>query len=359
MWHVPGIVRHSDVYLATCLVFGVAALSSHQTPLVRQHEPVQDRPLEQQISAPVEVDKKNPSSAASTPPSFDLLRVEPNGEAVLAGRVEPGAIVTVLRNGENYAQSLADQSGAFTIVLPPLPVGASEIKLRSVRGDGSHVQSAAVVATVIARDRTTPPMVAVIASDSPTLVLSAGGSVDAGSEEPREAPSGLKPLAITSVDVQSTSGMFVSGHAPPGATVRLSLNGSSVAEGRPARDGRVTFSVRKGAQPGDYRVTLDEVDPLSGIVKSRAEVNFTLPGSISDQQSSDPKQADAVIVPQIQTTVVSRGDNLWSISRKAYGRGLQYTLVFSANRRIIRDPNRIYPKQVFVIPPHVAAARSQ
>jgi nucleoid-associated protein YgaU len=121
----------------------------------------------------------------------------------------------------------------------------------------------------------------------------------------------------------------------------------------------VTFSVRKGAQPGDYRVTLDEVDPLSGIVKSRAEVNFTLPGSISDQQSSDSKQADAVIVPQIQTTVVSRGDNLWSISRKAYGRGLQYTLVFGANRRIIRDPNKIYPKQVFVIPPHVAAARSQ
>ena len=60
--------------------------------------------------------------------------------------------------------------------------------------------------------------------------------------------------------------------------------------------------------------------------------------------------ASVVVVPQIDTTVVARGDNLWRISRITYGRGVRYPLIFDANRDQIRDPDLIYPGQVFVLP---------
>ncbi|WFT80764.1 LysM peptidoglycan-binding domain-containing protein [Methylobacterium sp. CB376] len=52
----------------------------------------------------------------------------------------------------------------------------------------------------------------------------------------------------------------------------------------------------------------------------------------------------------VSTATVTRGDNLWSISRKAYGKGVRYTVIFGANQAQIRNPNRIYPGQVFVLP---------
>ncbi|MGH1589624.1 LysM peptidoglycan-binding domain-containing protein [Methylobacterium phyllosphaerae] len=45
-----------------------------------------------------------------------------------------------------------------------------------------------------------------------------------------------------------------------------------------------------------------------------------------------------------------RGDNLWTISRRTYGEGERYTLIYDANQDQVRDPDLIYPGQVLVLP---------
>jgi nucleoid-associated protein YgaU len=62
-----------------------------------------------------------------------------------------------------------------------------------------------------------------------------------------------------------------------------------------------------------------------------------------------------VLIPEINTASVSRGDNLWRISRRVYGRGVRYTVIYSANQDQIRSPRLIYPGQVFVLPPDTPA----
>ncbi|AWM89145.1 hypothetical protein C4E04_13210 [Microvirga sp. 17 mud 1-3] len=57
-----------------------------------------------------------------------------------------------------------------------------------------------------------------------------------------------------------------------------------------------------------------------------------------------------VIVPNIDTAIVSKGDSLWRISQRIYGRGVRYTVIYGANQKQIRDPDLIYPGQVFVLP---------
>lgn len=47
---------------------------------------------------------------------------------------------------------------------------------------------------------------------------------------------------------------------------------------------------------------------------------------------------------------VVKGDCLWSIAKRFYGSGAKYTLIYNANRGIIKIPNLIYPGQVLTIP---------
>jgi nucleoid-associated protein YgaU len=48
--------------------------------------------------------------------------------------------------------------------------------------------------------------------------------------------------------------------------------------------------------------------------------------------------------------IIRRGDNLWTIARRVYGEGIKYTTIYQANDGQIRDPDRIYPGQVFELP---------
>jgi nucleoid-associated protein YgaU len=123
-------------------------------------------------------------------------------------------------------------------------------------------------------------------------------------------------------------------------------------------------------------VALAELESNSGAVRSRAEVPQAVGSSQAHQPSQPPLQnakrqdiavsqlphataatplsdggsPSAVVVSKIATTVVSRGDSLWRISRVTYGAGMRYAVVYKANRDQIRNPNRIYPGQIFVLP---------
>src|SRR5450759_2409828 len=74
-------------------------------------------------------------------PAFDIARIERTGDAVIAGRAAPGAIVELLRNGDVHDRVVADQSGQFVMVPPRLPPGDYELTLRSRQPDGKQATS--------------------------------------------------------------------------------------------------------------------------------------------------------------------------------------------------------------------------
>ena len=205
--------------------------------------------------------------------------------------------------------------------------------------------------------------------DKPTVVLSQP-------EAPKPAPGSVIAEAV---EIESGGKFHTTGRARPGGTVRLYLNEAFIASATAAADGRFAFTINEGIGPGNYRVRLDEVDPKSGAVHARAEVPFNVaasditgssvaakaaaarpPGIAAVQQPqlaasgttvlSDEGPPTAVVVPKILTTKVSRGDSLWRISQLNYGLGTRYATIYKANREQIRNPNLIYPGQVFVIP---------
>jgi len=380
-------------------------------------------------SAPNAASAAAPKSAPGDPvaPSFDVVRIEPDGESVIAGRGAPGATIELLRNGQVHARVAADASGLFAFVPPPLPPGSHQVALQSIAPDGTRQRSRDSVSVVISEGRNARPLVALTSPDRPTVLLSSPEPPEA---KLAEAPaSAVKPqnqanaaaaapvsttagvqredVKILTVEAEDGGRLYVSGRAAPGATVRLYLNESFIAPGGAGGDGNVSFAIGRGVQPGEYRVRLDDVDPVSGSVKSRAEVGFrvpapvtasTTPSVVSPLKGSPPPVAVAggsgpvpraatapgpvtetgsgrtakaqiasaspdakglsakelppssVLIPDVNTTIISRGDNLWRVSQRIYGQGLRYTVIYGANKGQIRNPDLIYPGQVFVLP---------
>jgi nucleoid-associated protein YgaU len=301
-------------------------------------------------------------------PAFDVARIEPTGEAVIAGRATPGATVELLRNGEVHDRAVADQSGQFVMVPPRLPSGTYDLTLRSRQPNGKQAPSKQTVAVALEPIPTERPVVALMTPGKPTVVLSQPG-----------AP---KPMAgavlVESVEIEPGGKFHASGRARPGAAVRLYLNDAFVASVMAGADGRFAVTINKGVAPGSYRVRLDEVESNSGAVRARAEVPFNVPdtavtASVPAQSTTsrqpnvaagqqlqlaaaaatvlpDGGSPSTVVVPKIATTTVSRGDSLWRLSRLTYGAGTRYAVIYKANREQIRNPDLIHPGQIFVLP---------
>ena len=95
-----------------------------------------------------------PPDTDKSAPAFDIARIDRTGDAVIAGRAAPGAIVELLRNGEPHDRAVADQSGQFIMAPSRLPAGSYELTLRSRQPDGTQATSEQSVA--VALDATEP-----------------------------------------------------------------------------------------------------------------------------------------------------------------------------------------------------------
>ena len=64
----------------------------------------------------------------------------------------------------------------------------------------------------------------------------------------------------------------------------------------------------------------------------------------------NPAFSQGVVIEPGSRLIVVRGDNLWSIARAHYGTGFHHTVIYGANKEQIRNPDLIYPGQVFSLP---------
>jgi hypothetical protein len=90
------------------------------------------------------------SLKSDTTPAFDIIRIEPGGDAVIAGRSLPGASVALLRDGVIQDKAIADGSGQFVMLPPRLPPGRYELTLVATQPDGKQVTSKRSVSVAVA-----------------------------------------------------------------------------------------------------------------------------------------------------------------------------------------------------------------
>lgn len=292
---------------------------------------------------------------AAGAPTFDVVRVDPRGDAVVAGRAPPRSKVALTIAGKPVAEAEADADGQFVILPPALPPGDHMLALRATSPSGEVVSEQSVAIAVPQRgERET--IAALSEPNKPTVVLSQSA-----------APPGSGDFRIVSVEAQQGGALFASGVAPAGSSIRLYLNEAFVAPVEAGPDGKWSVKVERGMAPGAYRVRADRVG-ADGRPLARVEAPFDYPAMMASARPAAPDAARAApgeaareeatakgggpnaVVPEVRTARVERGDSLWRISRSIYGEGLRYTQIYDANTSQIRDPDLIFPGQILVVP---------
>ena len=144
----------------------------------------------------------------------------------------------------------------------------------------------------------------------------------------------------------------VSGRAnpgPPPARVRLYLDNAAVAFVQARANGTYDVNLDTVAA-GDYTLRVDEVN-ADGEVTSRYETPFRreAPQRLADLAAQTSRSETGEVQP-VSAITVQPGNTLWAIASDRYGEGFSYVRIFEANRDKIRDPDLIYPGQVFDLP---------
>ncbi|AWC24745.1 LysM domain/BON superfamily protein [Aminobacter sp. MSH1] len=203
-------------------------------------------------------------------------------------------------------------------------------------------------------------------------------------------------VVVEAVEIEGKK-IFIAGAADAGRKVRAYANEILIGETQTSPDGRFLIEAERELPVGDYIIRVDALEPDGVKVAARAAVPFQRepgesiaavapqepvqqpasaqqPEAKSDAstpstaetpaapEASEAKPADVAAAPAAPeatapkleavngAVIIRRGDSLWRISRRVYGHGVRYSNIYLANQDQIRDPDRIWPGQVFRVP---------
>lgn len=292
----------------------------------------------------------NPAATTETAsdvvlPSFDVVRVNPNGDAVIAGRAAPGAEVELLDDGQLIGRAEADDRGEW-VMLPNSAIEPGEHKftLQVQRPDAAPLQSERMVIVVvpapakdIAGNAVTEPAGALALSvpregDGPSQILNLPSAATGG-----EAATGPVTAPVLDVlDFDQDGRMALSGRAPAEGKVALYLDDKLLGSADVDPQGRWAFKPSETLPVGAHELRIDQLD-AGGKVVARSAQPIEQPDFAG--LSTDGNKV-----------IVQPGNSLWRLARRTYGDGMNYSIIYEANKERIRNPDLIYPGQVFELP---------
>lgn len=341
-------------------------------------------------AVPLSVGKAGPEPAP-VGPTVDTFLLGPDGVAVIAGHGTPGATITLLLDGAAITQTTADASGSFAVTAeviaadtprsltfsedgaPPsgeavlvragagapaepvvvadaAPDAAPDVAPDAAVADEAVAETAPVVvadaedtdeagdASADAASMAEASDVAAVAVSVPAIIVDAQGARVLG-----PGPRVMDRVALDAITYDTAGSVQLAGRAPGDGTLQVYVDNLPVVAGTvgPQGDWRVTLPQ---INAGTYTLRIDEV-AADGTVASRVETQFRreAPENVAALRTGTGGMT-------VATQTVQPGNTLWAIARDNLGEGIMYVDLFEANADQIRDPDLIYPGQVFVIP---------
>ena len=287
---------------------------------------------------------------ASPAPTFDVVRVTPSGDAVIAGRAAPGAEVTVKDSDVTVGKVTADRRGEWVLVPDkPLPSGARELSLEAQSPGNEAVESKEVVILHVpestsggqARGEALAVLTPRQGLGASKVLQGPAAPAGAGRQAPPtgEAVAQLGAaggLRLDIIDYDQRGNVLLSGRSTPGERVRALIDDEVIGTAVVDSAGSWHIVPERPVAPGRHRLRIEQIDS-----QGKVSAMLTLPF----------RRATVAALPRAGGhVVVQPGNSLWRIARSTYGSGFKYTLIFTANADQIGDPDLIFPGQIFILP---------
>jgi len=296
-----------------------------------------------------------PAIVILAPPSFDLIRVDKTGSTVVAGKAAAGTTVEIMLEGKLVGQTLVDSTGAFVALLDLEPSDRPrELTLLQKQAAGEDIASIdkVLVMPLAPKAKKAPKLVVAKADTGNVEVIEPAQTDEAESEIKTEtsnntptkpviagANSETAALSLDTIVYDSLGDVVISGRGNSDNFVRIYL------DNKPA-------NVEKVTDKGQWEITLADVP--SGLYSLRVD-SVNSAGSVTQRVLSPFKREAAQVLAENTNTkaaniTIQPGFTLWAVAQQRYGSGVRYVQIFEANRDRIKNPDLIYPGQVFDLP---------
>ena len=311
------------------------------------------------LSADGEVDVLQPSGdLLAQTVVVDTIAYQEDGTVVLSGRGAAGSGTNIYLDNTLRAQAIVDAKGVWRAPLGDVAPGRYVLRVDQIAADG----------TVTARyetgfereDLTTLPPVAVAdpvedvvvepveMAQAITDALQSSEIGDLQTQQPEAALSAK--LVVDQIGYDAEGAVELSGRGLAGSQIDVMLGAERVARLQVGADGAWNLRLVDVA-PGIYNLRVQQRD-ASGTLLDQIETPFKREDPAAVRTVAAPEMAEVgqPVLPDVTRVTVQPGFTLWRIARENYGRGILYVQVFEANRDKIRNPDLIYPGQVFTVP---------
>jgi len=312
------------------------AVEESSAPVEESTEPAEETAEAEVEVTEAEVEEAEPETASSEVASD--ANVEAPTETVeaeattSASEEEPSEVTATAETTEESTQpevveTTAEETVAEEVTEEPTPEA-------DVTNDEIVVSEESVQAS------DDEPVVEVVEDSSPAVLLVEGDDVQV-LQPASETPVVMDQLSISAISYSDEGAVQLSGISPAGF-LRVYLNNTAVMELIVPEPGEWKAELIDVA-PGVYTLRIDQVGE-NGEVVQRVETPF------KREEPAKVIEAAQTRRPLVSVQVVQPGSTLWAISRENYGSGVLFVRIFEANKDQIRDPDLIYPGQIFDLP---------
>ena len=278
--------------------------------------------LKKTPAAPVinNLTQENDLSVVVKVPSFDLVRVEKDGAAIIAGSAKPNSEVRLMIDGKELDIVKSDSKGTFAFITT-IPKGDQPMELQLEEVGNTGLKSSETVLIMPSKvDELISPKIIIAEADGQIIVQEQAG---VGPD--------IQPLSLDTINYSASGDVILAGRASSNQVVRVYVDNKPVVLGA-VSDGKWLFEI-PNIKEGLYTLRVDALDD-TGKVIDRVESPF-------QRVIREMESGQATIQP---------GFTLWKLAELKYGFGYRYVQIFEANLDSIKDPDLIYPGQIFQIP---------
>ena len=277
-------------------------------------------------------------------PTFDIVRISPEGDTVMAGRAAPNSIIIIYDGTFKIGEVKTDKRGEWIFVpTTQLGSGARELSLSMIGPNNEIIKSDSSVVLVVPKKRENIAETKSIEPSQPLAI-----------KIPKNRQNGIEILqkprsqgqenhkqpklefSIGAIDYDEVGKLDIFGVAPKQSIINLYLNNKFLGQSISNKNGAWKHQPEKLIVPGVYTLRADKVNE-NGDVEKRIEVSFA-------------REVPLVGIKPGSLVTVESGRSLWRIARRVYGKGFRYTVIYEANKEQIKDPNLIFPGQIFKLP---------
>ena len=293
---------------------------------------------------------------------IDIMRIDSQREALVAGRSEPNSTIEVLADGHVIGSAQSDDQGQFvvmgtlgeTVESQTLTVRSSIVPSIEKKTTKTSFSSSTLISNSEQQEESNNYLEWTLSDDIFVVLPSLTESKSVEASNSNSVPVIVQSSSSDIKIIQNNEQALISGVSID--SISYSDFGEAVLVGRGNANNKVLVYLNnilasssnigalggwstelKGILPGIYKLRIDEVD-FEGEVQSRIATPFK-------------KESKDFLMNMVSGSItVQTGNSLWRIARRIFGEGIRYIEIYDKNNDLIEDPNLIYPGQVFSIP---------